>query len=115
MRSLREGKGGEHAQGKGFGSGDRFVAAPSVLHDAGELDDLGNPAPVVFRFGLNRELQVRFVRPATEAKHFPGVGGYADTAVRSVTGAVWPTVKSFLPQTSRPRASQIGRSLKLEG
>ena len=52
---------------------------------------------------------------AAEAQHLPGVEGYAETAVRSATGAVCPIVKSFLPQTSRPRASQIGRSLKFEG
>lgn len=57
----------------------------------------------------------RRFRPVAEAEHLPGVEGYAETAVRSVTGAVWPMVKSFLPQTSRPRASQIGRSLKFDG
>ena len=41
--------------------------------------------------------------------------GYAETAARSGSEVVCPIVKSFLPQTSRPRASHIGRSEKLEG
>ena len=93
----------EYAKGQGLGASDRFVSTLSVLHDAGKLDDLGDPAPVFLCFGLNRE------------SHLPFFQAYAETAVRSVTGAVWPMVKSFLPQTSRPRASQIGRSLKFDG
>ncbi len=37
--------------------------------------------------------------------------GCAETGARSGFGMECPMVKSFLPQTSRPRASQIGRSL----
>ena len=54
-------------------------------------------------------------RPSAGTEPLPGVEGYAETAVRSVAGAVCPIVKSFLPQTSRPRASQMGRSLKFDG
>ena len=88
------------AKGQGLGASDRFVSTPSVLHYAGELDDFGDPAPVFLRFGLNRESHL---------------SSYTVTAVRAVAGAVCPTVKSFLPQTSRPRASQIGRSAKFDG
>ena len=40
--------------------------------------------------------------------------GCAETAARSGSEVACPIVKSFLPQTSRPRASQIGRSEKFE-
>ena len=43
------------------------------------------------------------------------IAGYAKPAARSGGAVSCPMVKSFFPQTSRPRASQIGRSAKLEG
>ena len=94
-----------NAKGQGLGASDRFVSIPSVLHYAGKLDDFGDPAPVFLRFGLNCVSHLPF---------FPFFRA-AGVACRPLNQAVCPMVKSFLPQTSRPRASQIGRSAKLEG
>lgn len=91
-----------------------------MLRAARGRDGSRDPAPVSFRFGLHRGWLPGLPPgggPAAagrrEGARAPGY--YAVAATRSGAEAKCPMAKSFFPQTSLPRASQIGRSAKLEG
>ena len=85
----------------------------------GGRDGSRDPAPVSFRFELHRGwlpgLPPGGGPAAAGRREGARAPGYAVAATRSGAEAKCPMVKSFFPQTSLPRASQIGRSAKLEG
>ena len=90
-----------------------------MLRAARGRDGSGDPAPVSFRFELHRGWLPRLPPsggPAAAGRREGArASGYTVAATRSEIEAKRPMVKSFFPQTSLPRASQIGRSAKLEG
>jgi len=54
LKSLRN-----YSQGQGLRTGHSYFTGWAIGEDTRQFEDFCNPAPIVFLFGLNRELQNR--------------------------------------------------------